>query len=757
MDAIRWPNRSPIFCDGSRPLVDRIASDRSAPRLAGIRSAEAGGRAAFLVDYRQDPPILTPEYTGRVWIRDLGRYGDVPTVTTSRLTSQGNDLIEETWPRTRTETIGEDDEMVSRFDMSWPASEVLRWIDYGYDSQNIIHIATAEGEVTELGHDTGFSIWLRVAPPNLPRAPVVKINDHVQYSSHMVNLSFDYFVEKLSDSTQLFAEHFRDAYDEIAFSVHRPRTAGPRFSHGSIRYPVGGINNDDPNPEVILGDGATRVEYEDSATTYGLSRLQSFLHFSGPGLPESNTSIHETTHQWGDYFELVKMAGYKPVGHQPWGHTGLLFPHESFLGNVFRGPNREVIRIGGDLYEIAHVARPRLHPLHLYAMGLLPASAVPDMVVFEDQWQGFKHDTRLLSGGSRIVTMADILAEYGPRTGPVYPEWRRATIVLSLDGLMTQAEMDYYNFSAKRMGEKFLSAGGFGPVSFYEAADGRMRLRTDIEPKEHPVLRWAEPTVLRDYGRTAWRDVVLDAPVPSWFMPNEPYTFSGRVLNDAYDEIEICLIRRNYPFSTRSCLEASLSADGRFSVPHRFGEAGKYEVHIDLRYAGFIGSVPGTHVSGFIVSPCLGQAGPARISLQTHDGHYLAAERGGGGKLSANRKAGVGLWDAFTIVDPNGGCVANGDVVRLRTSAGSYLRAVNGGAVDAAGTAADPWGAFRITRARGGGPLRTTDMVRLQAPNGQYVIAENGGGAAVTANRATPGAYGTFTLEPQPFTLDSNR
>ena len=147
VDAIRWPNRSPIFCDGSRPLVDRIASDRSAPRLAGIRSAEAGGRAAFLVDYRQDPPILTPEYTGRVWIRDLGRYGDVPTVTTSRLTSQGNDLIEETWPRTRTETIGEDDEMVSRFDMSWPASEVLRWIDYGYDSQNIIHIATAEGEV----------------------------------------------------------------------------------------------------------------------------------------------------------------------------------------------------------------------------------------------------------------------------------------------------------------------------------------------------------------------------------------------------------------------------------------------------------------------------------------------------------------------------------------------------------------------------------------------------------------------------------
>ena len=332
-------------------------------------------------------------------------------------------------------------------------------------------------------------------------------------------------------------------------------------------------------------------------------------------------------------------------------------------------------------------------------------------------------------------------------------EWRRGTVVVSEGGLLTQAEMDYWNFFAKRVGEPFHTMGSPGYPSFYESLDGRMRLRTDVAPKDHPALAWAEPTALRDYAPTAWRGVVFDAPVPSWFLPHEPYTFQGEVVDDAYDRIEICLWRQG---SYAECQQARLPAGGRFSVPHTFGEAGDYRVSVylyddphddDDRDSAAAG------VSGFVVGPgvpCLERAGPARVSLQAHDGHYLVAAPGG---VVNATSATPGPWETFfTVVDPNGGCVASGDVVRLRTSSGSYLQAVNGGGgvMDAAGTAAGPWGAFRITRAQGTGPLRTLDEVRLQAPNGQYVVAENGGGGVVNATSATPGPWETFTLWSRP-------
>ena len=140
-------------------------------------------------------------------------------------------------------------------------------------------------------------------------------------------------------------------------------------------------------------------------------------------------------------------------------------------------------------------------------------------------------------------------------------------------------------------------------------------------------------------------------------------------------------------------------------MPHRIPGAGNYRITIYI-YDDDGGQSVGVHVSGFIVMPCLGQAGSVRVSLQAHDSHYLVAAPGGGGVLQADRTA-SGPWETFTVVDPNGGCVASGDVVRLRTSSGSYLQAVSGGGgvVDAAGTAAGPWGAFRITRAQGAGTL----------------------------------------------------
>ena len=710
-----WRQRPPLLCGRSVRLADRLAGGTRALRFADQLNRDGVG-----VDYFQDPPILTPDYAGRVWIRDLGIVGDMPTVTV-----RGPDG-EETWPRVRTETVAGD--TVSRFDLSWPASEVLRSLYYGYDQPS-----------DQLGSfDTGrwnYGIPLRVAPPNLPRAPVRVINDHVQYSSHMVNLRVDTFTEEQLargrketrvTAAQLFFEHFPAVYDELAFSTRRNQLDIFGGSHTSVQRQVEGIG----------------LQVFDDTEYWGLNaRIKGINIFHGNTMASNGLSTHETLHQWVDAFKLAELAGYEPGGHEPYIHTALMFPHEHFMGAILQ-PTEEIIRVGGDLYELADVATPRQHPLHLYAMGLVPASAVPDMVVFEEQ----DHPSRgSLSGGSRIVTMADILAEYGPRTGPVQTEWRRGTVVVSEGGLLTQTEMDYWNFFAKRVGEPFHTMGSPGSPSFYESFDGRMRLRTDVAPKDHPALAWAEPTVLRDYAPTAWRGVVFDAPVPSWFRPHEPYTFQGEVVDDAYDRIEICLWQLG---SDAECQQARLPAGGRFSLPHTFGEAGDYRVSVylyddphddDDRDSASAG------VSGFVVAPCLGQAGPARVSLQAHDGHYLVAAPGG---VVNATSATPGPWETFTVVDPNGGCVTSGDVVRLRASSRSYLQAVNGGGgvVDAAGTAAGPWGAFRLSRAQGAGPLRPTEMVRLQAPNGQYVVAAPGGGGVVNATSATPGPWETFAL-----------
>lgn len=75
-----------------------------------------------------------------------------------------------------------------------------------------------------------------------------------------------------------------------------------------------------------------------------------------------------------------------------------------------------------------------------------------------------------------------------------------------------------------------------------------------------------------------------------------------------------------------------------------------------------------------------------QISLQTYNGMLLSAELGGGGGLSANRRA-LGGWERFTISKTSGtGAIATGDTVTLRSSNGNYLTVGAGLKVDVTGT-----------------------------------------------------------------------
>ena len=315
----------------------------------------------------------------------------------------------ETWRRTRRQRIG--GQTISRFTKSWPASifsEVLSGQQFGWDKAQLYW-----GKLK--APDADVDIWLRIASKNLPTAVVRQINERVQYSSHVVNLVLNNFSDPrrvsgdfafaFVDAAQFFYQHFPDLYDGLSFVMQRDVLSAEYAAfHGMVRNPVDGIGRGTFN----------------SATRYGSGgRLQSYEFYRAGYIVTNSVSTHEAMHQWGDYFDLTELAGVASAGHYPSSHMPLIFPRENYIGAVLSG-DRRVQRVGGDIYRIQRTPSPiRQHPLHLYAMGKVPARAVPNIVVFANQGQSGLTIGRRLRGGTRIVTMSDILGRHGPRTGPV--------------------------------------------------------------------------------------------------------------------------------------------------------------------------------------------------------------------------------------------------------------------------------------------------------------------------------------------------
>lgn len=113
---------------------------------------------------------------------------------------------------------------------------------------------------------------------------------------------------------------------------------------------------------------------------------------------------------------------------------------------------------------------------------------------------------------------------------------------------------------------------------------------------------------------------------------------------------------------------------------------------------------------------------------------YLRAASNGGGAIDATATAAQG-WETFSLIDVNGGSLASGDSVQIRTGGGQFFRAVNG-ALDATATTAGTSETFRIVRRTGTGTITSGTEIALVAQSGQYVTATNGGGSTVASNGA---------------------
>ena len=498
--------------------------------------------------YNQYPRLIRADDPGGLRFENFLVVGDIETLDFDRWSVDAWDQVSETWTRTGTSAI--DGHLVSRFDPSWTHAELwdsIAWAPRGVD-QPRTHFGTLTIANTEDDEDDGeFGIWLEVAPLNLPEARVERINESTQYASHVVNLLVEDFGDTrlttdnygfdLNAVVQQFYEHFEDTYDSIAV-VAADKHIIPEYAafHQNVRNGISG-----------LGDLAVF----DNSSTYGSSgALRSVEFYRDGAFTRLSTSHHEIGHQWVDYWDWSEIAGgIERGGANPSSHFPLLFPGGTLTGGVLRENRRVAHVVDGDdndsaAYVIEGTPAPWLyHPTTLYRMGLVRPEAVPELVVFENQKQfGDGKETpewgTVVEGGSRGVHLNDILARHGLRRGPVEESsWRRATVVVSRDGLLSPEEMSYWNFYAARHAATEGVTTFDGTGSFFEATGGRVQLETAVTPKAGTINDSAVEVSHMSIDPREFRGVELNAPVPGSITVGQQLTVAGTITTTKIDEI----------------------------------------------------------------------------------------------------------------------------------------------------------------------------------------------------------------------------
>ena len=139
---------------------------------------------------QQVPRFLRPTHNGFFGFNNFLVLGDHPTVTFERWDwdeeEQTTRWRRETWRRATTRAVR--GRLVSVFHPKWPARVLqrrLRLSSWGVDKPALwnwgrLLLPGTDGETR--------TVSLSMVPPNIPASPVVRINDRVQYASHVVNL-----------------------------------------------------------------------------------------------------------------------------------------------------------------------------------------------------------------------------------------------------------------------------------------------------------------------------------------------------------------------------------------------------------------------------------------------------------------------------------------------------------------------------------------------------------------------------------------
>ena len=266
----------------------------------------------------QSPQILTADHSGNftVTIQMVGVYSTMQF-------ERGISATTETWDRTNTRMV--DGTLLSIFERTYADTELaeaLHVYNWGFDDGGLYW-----GAVIVPSSDIRRHLRLRIGSTNSPTAAVspatspVQLADDVQWVGSVVNIKMPEFGDsratdgedgldlEIIELTKKFYEYFPDAYDSIAFI---PQSQG-FASYGAVHL---NVKND------VTGIGLSTF---DNSADYGSEggTLKSIEFYPQTAFTTHEASNHEIMHQWGNYLDLVGIAGVDGKGHEPSAHTPL--------------------------------------------------------------------------------------------------------------------------------------------------------------------------------------------------------------------------------------------------------------------------------------------------------------------------------------------------------------------------------------------------------------------------------------------------
>ena len=548
---------------------------------------------------KQVPRFIRPTQSAVFGFRNLLVLGDYETVTFERWDRWDDEAQDvrwatETWRRETTRSVA--GRLASVFHPSWSVKQLrkrLRNSSWGVDDPVLYW-----GRLLDPETGTEHPLFLSMAPPDVPESPVVQINDHVQYASHVVNILDPDFGDsrvqggdldlKPEQVTRVFYDHFADRYETVALVSGSYLFGNWGGFHTVVRNDIEGIG----------------LELFDRSGYYG-SRgvLQAVEGYRGEGgWAALFLMLHEQGHQYGD--KTAVWSELEPpierYGHAPEGHTPLLFPGAVAYGSVLSG-DVQVQKVGRRFEIQPTLPFVQYHPLTLYRMGLVPPADLPQMLVFRDQGQFHKTSNVSPASGTPVtgetvrVTANDLMAADGVRRGPVVEQIRRAVVYVSRGALATKAQMDVLNYFARRLGTSSGVTSWDRYPSFEEATNGLASMTTRIRPKhESPAAVGPDSVRCVQMGRRALVGVVLDEPIGGCLRAGQAVRVSGRLaLRDRSDYDSVCMSFVRYPNTSDDddVFECSALRGDRFDLEVVLSASGGYQVRV---YAFWPGA-PGQH------------------------------------------------------------------------------------------------------------------------------------------------------------------
>ena len=522
------------------------------------------------LSFEQSPALLTPDYSGDLQLKRFLIVGDVGAVVFKRQNPESvTSPIAETWNRVTTTTVA--GRLVSVFEPSWPAATYQALFQHravGFDNPELLW-----GMLVVPGQ-TGVerAVEIRVSFAGIPTSQVVKINDSVQYASNVVNLVMPTFDDPrvgsgpdqadTKNAAKMFFQYFADQYDSVAFIPVASSVLDYGAYHQNVRNAITGLN----------------IPIVDNSKDYGSSSvLQSVEVYAASHYAMNSYSTHEIHHQWGNQIDWPALTGYTFAGHQASVHAPMWSPGASMIGAEIT-PDRRIVQ-NGSSYVVAATPTPIVfHPFELYSMGLVGADAVPDLFIFQNQAQ-FSSNAAVtpaagtaVQGAGKTVKISDIIAKHGNRSGAIYTTWRRATVVISRAALLSQEEMNYWNFFAQKLNDRNqagrVSIDGY--PSFTAATGNRVLLQSQIKPLAGDTLPETLDIDNPVFAGKDLRDLELTTPFPTTITAGQSYTLTGRVLAKDQDYYQIALLFASYDGSKQVPFYGTVSKSGDFSITFQF-------------------------------------------------------------------------------------------------------------------------------------------------------------------------------------------